>query len=177
MSIVPRLLSTLGLSVLVSCSSQDRSCVNDRQVVLRAEAVTEAFKRADAPAIVDMMYPTVVKAAGGRDKYIAVAEEAMTEMSAKGLMIDHYTIGQPTKTYRAGDKFVCFFPSEMIASRKEVRLRSLGYLVAVYDRKASTEWTFLDSTAFRKNPSLLREIFPELPAGVQTPPTGIERLQ
>lgn len=145
--------------------------------MVRAEAVTEAFKRSDVPAIVDMMYPKVVAATGGRDKNIAIAGAALTETSAKGLKIDQYTLGQPTKTYRAGDKFVCFIPSETIASTKEVRLRSRGYLVAVYDRKASSEWTFLDSSAFRKNPSLLREIFPELPASVETPPTGIERIR
>lgn len=176
MRAVAWLLSTLGLAVMAGCSSQDRSCIKDRQVMVRAEAVTEAFKRSDVPAIVDMMYPKVVEATGGRDKYIALADAVLTEMSSKGLKIDHYTLGQPSKTYRAGDKFVCFFPTEMIASRQEVRVRSRGYLVAVYDRKASSEWTFLDSAAFRKNPSLLREIFPELPAGVETPPTGTERL-
>lgn len=173
---VARLLTTLGLSLVVGCTSQDRSCEKDRQVMVRAEAVVEAFKRSDMPAMVDLMYPVVVEATGGRSKYIALGEAALLEVSAKGLKIDQYTLGSPTKTYRAGDKFVCFFPSEMIASVKETRVRSRGYLVAVYDRKASSEWTFLDSTAFRKNPSLLRELFPELPAGVQTPPTGNERL-
>ena len=170
------LVSTM-LCAVFGCSSKDVTCERDKQKLLaKAESVTEAFKHADTQMIVDMMYPAVVKSLGGREQTIAVADQAMTEATARGLRLDRFSLGQPTKTYHDGKKSLCFIPREMIMSMGATKTRNIGYLVAIHDTKESPDWTFLDSNVFRKNPGLLRQMFPGLPADVAQPPSRNEPM-
>ena len=170
------LVSTL-LCAASGCSSKDVTCERDKQKLLaRAETVTNAFKHADAQTIVDMMYPAVVRSLGGRANTIAIADQATAEAVARGLRLDRFSLGLPTKTYHDGKKSLCFIPREMIMSLGATKTRNLSYLVAIHDAKESTDWTFLDSNVFNKNPRLLRQMFPGLPADVEQPPSRNEPM-
>ena len=171
------LLVSIVLCAVSGCSSKDVTCERDKQKLLaRAESVTEAFKHADAQTIVDMMYPAVVRSLGGREKTIAIADQATAEMAARGLRLDRFSLGQPTKTYHDGKKSLCFIPREMDMSMGATKTRNLGYLVAIHDVKESPDWTFLDSNVFNKNPRLLRQMFPGLPPDVEQPPSRNEPM-
>jgi hypothetical protein len=177
MRTVRLLLVSIVLCTVFGCSSKDVTCERDKQNLLaRAESVTEAFNRADAQTIVDMMYPTVVRSLGGRERTIATADQATAEMAARGLRLDRFSLGQPTKTYHDGKKSLCFIPREMIMSMGTTKTRNIGYLVAIHDVKESPDWTFLDSNVFNKNPRLLWQMFPGLPPDVEQPPSRNEPM-
>jgi hypothetical protein len=65
----------------------------------------------------------------------------------------------------------------MEVSIKEVRLRALGYLMAVWDPNGPHKWTYLDSDGFQSKPTLMRQLFPGLPEDVQPPPVQTERVR
>ena len=165
------------LGAAFGCSSKSVTCERDKQKILaRAESVTEAFRQSDTQTIVDMMYPAVVRSLGGRQKMIAIADQATTEAAARGLTLDRFSFGPPTRTYHDGNKSLCFIPREMNMSMGATKIRNLGYLVVIHDAKESPEWTFLDSNVFNKNPRLLRQMFPGLPADVEQPPSRNEPM-
>ena len=165
------------LCAVFGCSSKDVTCERDKQKLFaKAESVTEAFRHADTQTIVDMMYPTVVRSLGGRERTIAIADQATAEMVARGFRLDRFSLGQPTKTYHDGKKSLCFIPREMIMSMGATTTRNLGYLVAIHDGKESPDWTFLDSNVFNKNPRLLRQMFPGLPLDIEQPPSRNEPM-
>jgi hypothetical protein len=172
--------ASLILALLASswCSAEERTCQQDQVVILaRAQSMNEAFARADGKAIVDMMYPVIVRATGGPARYVSVAQRALKEMAAEGAAFSGFKFGHFTKTYHDGKRSLCFLPKESHITIKGNEIRTVGYLVAIYDPVESQQWTFLDSDAFRKNPTLLKQLFPGLPADLVPPPAFSERVQ
>jgi hypothetical protein len=173
----------LAAALLMACALQahaqmGRTCQQDREKVLsRATALSDAFKRFEVRPVVDMMYPPIVEAFGGRDKYVALGEAGMAQLVSEGMKVERLSLGEPTKTYRDGPRSICFVPKEMVLSFFHGGAVSRGYLVAIHDPRVSPEWTFLDSDAFKRNPDLMRKLFPGLPADVQTPPVVNERVR
>jgi hypothetical protein len=168
--------------LLLSCANAQaqmgRTCQQDRDKVLsRAMALSDAFRRLEVRPVVEMMYPPVVEAFGGREKYVALGEAAMAQLFAEGMKVERLNLGEPTKTYRDGPRSICFVPKEMVLSFFHGGVVSRGYLVAIHDARVSPEWTFLDSDAFKREPGLMRKMFPGLPDDVQTPPVMSERVR
>lgn len=143
----------------------------------RATALSDAFKRQEVRPVVDMMYPPIVEAFGGREKYIAIGEAAMAQLVSEGMKVERLSLGEPTKTYRDGQRSICFVPKDMVLSFFHGGVVSRGYLVAIHDARVSPEWTFLDSDAFKKDPGLMRKMFPGLPNDIETPPVVNERVR
>jgi hypothetical protein len=174
----PALGALLAVAALGAHAQMGRSCQQDREKVLtRAMTMSDAFKRHEVRPVVDMMYPPIIEAFGGREQYIALGETAMAQLVAEGLKVERLSLGEPTRTYRDGARSICFIPKEMVLSFFHGGAVSRGYLVAIHDPRVSPEWTFLDSDAFKRNPDLMRKLFPGLPADVQTPPVVNERVR
>jgi hypothetical protein len=172
------LVLLVGSSACSAALAQERTCKSDEAVVVRgAKALGEATRNTDIETLVNMTYPPLVEMAGGRKKLVSATTASMAQMKAGDLTIEQIEFSSPTQTYRDGRKTICFVPRDMVVSIKDIRVRATGYLMAVWDPNGPGKWMYLDSDGFQRNPTLMRQLFPGLPADVQPPPVFNERLK
>lgn len=154
-----------------TCQTESAELLN------RANAMTSAFTKGDAEAIVAMTDPSLFELAGGKEKLLAVTKQAMDSMKQADYVLEKATLGKPTKTYLANKKAVCFIPKELTMNINGRKGRSVGYLVAIKDEKSGSQWLFLDSAGFQKKPELLWRLVPGLPKKLELPPNFTEVIQ
>ena len=171
MKILLLLLSLLPFSAF---SAEFLPGEEDRLVEL-VKNIGAAYERRDADAIVESTIEPVVVASGGSDAIKIKTRLALEQQHAAGIVIENTSIGRPTTPLSAGRYVLTFIPKVTEMRMPGKRGRSIGFFVAARDSQGS-DWKFMDGAGLRKNPSILRLLFPELPENLALPENRLELL-
>jgi hypothetical protein len=100
----------------------------------------------------------------------------MKALDDMGLKVISDDVGEPTRTYAAGDEEVCFVPRTTVLTVDAQTVRSLTFMIAIR-QVGGTQWRYIDGAAMQAMPELLRQLLPDLQTDVPLPPVSVERLQ
>src|SRR5205814_9328484 len=82
-------------------------------LVAQAQEVNDAFRRRDFGRMVDLTYPKVIAAAGGRDKMISALAQGLKEMESEGVSVLSSTAGSPTQIVHVSDWIYATVPTTL----------------------------------------------------------------
>lgn len=139
-------------------------------------SLLSTFARGDTDAMIARTHPSVKRFAGGDAAYAKAARDAMKTLDDMGVKVIRDDVGEPTRTYAAGDEEVCFVPRTTVFTVDAQTVRSLAFMVAIR-HVGETQWRYIDGAAMQTMPELLRQLLPDLQPDVPLPPVSVERLQ
>lgn len=142
----------------------------------QATMLLNATKLGEADIIIAKTHASVKKMAGGDEAFAAMTRKAVSQLMAMQVKYNETTIGEPTKTYEAGDEIVCFLPVRMILQFDKTKMLSQGFLVSIRS-KSGGDWTFFDSADLREDKTLLAKLLPQLPKRVSLPENSIKEIK
>ena len=117
---------------------------NYPSLVAQAQEVNDAFRRRDFGRMVDMTYPKVIEAAGGRDKMIASLAKGMREMEAEGVTVLSSTAEAPTQIVHVSEWIYAVVPTTLKVKAQTGIFKTESSMIGVsFDRGAN--WTFIDA--------------------------------
>jgi hypothetical protein len=126
----------------------------------------------DHETIVSLLYPEMVKAAGGREKMVQMLKAEDDKNQAAGVKIESLDLEAPEFVH-TGSKFrVGFVTSTMVAKVNDVRIRSKSFFVA-FAQLGTRKWHLVDGT--KMTDAQFRQLFSGLPTNVKLP--AVERTQ
>lgn len=165
-------------SILFTSAFGATSCQADwPEISKRVNVMYTAFAKQDIGPTVEMTDTSIIGLIGGREKFVALSKQAVSQMNLSGTVVEKHSVGQPSKTYMAETKSVCFIPVEMIMSIKGNKGRAISYLVAINRNTPGSQWLFLDGNGFKKRPEMLQQLIPGLPKDIQLPPVQVEAIK
>ncbi|WP_127564192.1 hypothetical protein [Stenotrophomonas indicatrix] len=138
-------------------------------------SLLSTFARGDTEAMIARSHPSVKHFAGGDEAYAKATRDAMKALDDMGLKVISDDVGEPTRTYAAGDEEVCFVPRTTVFTLNAQTVRSLTFMVAIRPA-GGTQWRYIDGAAMPAMPELLRQLLPELQPDVPLPPVSVEPL-
>ena len=139
-------------------------------------SLLSTFARGDTDAMIERTHPSVKRFAGGDAAYVKATRETMKALDDMGLKVISDDVGEPTRTYAAGDEEVCFVPRTTVLTVDAQTVRSLTFMIAIR-QVGGTQWRYIDGAAMQAMPELLRQLLPDLQTDVPLPPVSVERLQ
>ena len=116
--------------------------------------------------VLDLMYPQLVEAGGGRDKMLRGFKEIMGKMTQDGFKFEAVEIGQPTEPVAGGSQLFAVVPQTVRVSSPKIKIESASYLLAISGDQGKS-WTFLDGSGI--TPAAISQFFPEFPASLKLP--------
>jgi len=138
-------------------------------------SLLSTFARGDTDAMIERSHPSVKRFAGGDEAYAKATRDAMKALDDMGLKVISDDVGEPTRTYAAGDEEVCFVPRTTVFTTDAQTVKSLTFMVAIR-QVGGTQWRYIDGAAMQAMPELLRQLLPDLPRDVPLPSVSVEQL-
>ncbi|MDV3515544.1 hypothetical protein [Stenotrophomonas sp. C1657] len=138
-------------------------------------SLLSTFARGDTDAMIERTHPSVKRFAGGDAAYAKAARDAMKALDDMDLRVISDEVGEPTRTYTAGDEEVCFVPRATVFTADAQTVKSLTFMVAIRPA-GGTQWRYIDGAAMQAMPELLRQLLPDLPRDVPLPSVSVEQL-
>jgi hypothetical protein len=135
--------------------------------VTLAQEVNDAFRRRDFARMVDLTYPKVIEAAGGRDKMVAALTKGVKEMEAEGVVVLSSTAGSPTQIVQAGGSVYAVVPTTLKVKAQDGVFQTEGSMIGISKDSGAT-WTFIDAGG--KDRSQLKSLLPEVAGKLNLPP-------
>jgi hypothetical protein len=108
-----------------------------------AEESSAALANRDYARVVDLMYPTLVEIAGGRNKMIHLLREDSENGKENGNGILTIEVNEPKELVTAGKKQFAIVPVTMRADVPEVSVRTKSFYIAISSDRGRT-WAFID---------------------------------
>lgn len=136
-------------------------------LVTLAQEVNDAFRRRDFARMVDLTYPKVIEAAGGRDKMVAALTKGVKEMEAEGVVVLSSTAGSPTQIVQAGGSVYAVVPTTLKVKAQDGVFQTEGSMIGISKDSGAT-WTFIDAGG--KDRSQLKSLLPEVAGKLNLPP-------
>jgi hypothetical protein len=134
-----------------------------------------AFQKGDLDAMLKKTHKSIYNLCP-KDVFDAGIKKEFKKLLATGIKIENYEVGKPGDLYPAGDEEVCFFPTTATMTINNLRIRSIGYIIAI--RKTGTEeWRYLDGAGFKKDNKLLWVCLPKLTKNIKLPPNFIDSIK
>lgn len=140
---------------------------NYPNLVAQAQEVNDAFRRRDFARMVDMTYPKVVEAAGGRDQMLASFTKEMKEMEAEGVTVLSSTAGAPTQIIHISGSVYAVIPTTLKVKAKDGVFQTEGSMIGI-SSDGGTKWTFIDAGG--KDQKQLKSILPDAVDKLNLPP-------
>jgi len=168
------LLVLFALSSLPTWSAELSTDEQTSLVGLVTRAVT-AYESGDAETIVELTFEPLVTAAGGPDAFRLITKQAIAQQRTMGLSIEGITVGKPGELITAGQYTLCFIPKVTAIRTAKRSGKSTSFMVAVRNTE-NPRWKFIEGAGLRKNPQVLKLLFPELPDDVSLPEYKVEFL-
>ena len=145
----------------------------DAQVVVaQATAYREAAAKGDADKFLQLTHPAVFTLFGGKEPFEAATRLALKSLAGSNV-IEKATFGVPAELHVAGQEEICCVPFVQVARAGDIRIRVESFFIAVRP-VGKADWKFIDAAGLRKQPEVLRQLFPGLPEKVVTPPNKVE---
>lgn len=94
--------------------------------------------------MVDLTYPKVIEAAGGRDKMIAALDKGMKEMESEGVSVLSSTAGAPIQVVHVQKWIYAVVPTNLKVKAKDGVFRTESSMIGVSSDQGA-HWTFIDA--------------------------------
>jgi hypothetical protein len=136
-------------------------------LVAQAQEVNDAFRRRDFARMVDLTYPKVVAAAGGRDKMIAALAKGLKEMEAEGVVVLSSTAAAPKQIVHVSGWIYAVVPTTLKVKAQDGIFQTESSMIGLSSDNGDN-WTFIDAGG--KDHTQLKSVLPapadklELPA-------------
>lgn len=131
------------------------------------EEIGRATLAGDMDTVIDMTYPAVTDAIGGRRKALAVMEKLTKDMKANGLAFASYDAGEPGEFQTEGDNTFSIVPTRLEISGVDVRIVTNNYVLGI-SRNGGRSWTFIEGSGL-KDKKAAAKVLPKLPATLRLP--------
>lgn len=132
-----------GQSPVADSSSAGQS-ENYPALVAQAQEVNDAFRRRDFARMVDMTYPKVVEAAGGRDKMISALAKGLKEMETEGVVVLASTAAAPTQIVHVSGWIYAVVPTSLKVKAKDGVFQTESSMIGLSSDNGAN-WTFIDA--------------------------------
>ena len=139
---------------------------NYPNLVAQAQEVNDAFRRRDFARMVDLTYPKVIEAAGGRDKMVAALAKGMKEMEAEGVVVLSSTAGAPTQIVHASGKIYAVLPTTLKVKAQDGVFQTESSMIGISSDNGAT-WTFIDAGG--KDQNQLKKLLPDAASKLNLP--------
>ena len=136
-------------------------------LVAQAQEVNDAFRRRDFAKMLDMTYPKVVEAAGGRDRMLSSFTREMKEMEAEGVVVLSSTAGFPTQIIHVSGSIYAVLPTTLKVKARDGIFQTEGSMIGI-SSDGGKNWTFIDAGG--KDQKELRSILPDVVDKLNLPP-------
>jgi hypothetical protein len=113
-------------------------------LLARAQEVNDAFRRRDFARMVDLTYPKVIEAAGGRDKMIAALAKGMKEMETEGVSVLSSTAEAPIQIVHVSEWIYAVVPTTLKVKAKDGIFKTESSMIGVSSDRG-VNWTFIDA--------------------------------
>ena len=140
---------------------------NYPNLVAQAQEVNDAFRRRDFARMLDMTYPKVVEASGGRDRMLSSFTREMKEMEAEGVVVLSSTAGFPTQIIRVSGSIYAVLPTTLKVKARDGIFQTEGSMIGI-SSDGGKNWTFIDAGG--KDQKQLRSILPDVVDKLNLPP-------
>ena len=129
---------------VVATPSPAATVENYPSLVGQAQEVNDAFRRRDFGRMVDLTYPKVIEAAGGRDKMIVALAKGMKEMETEGVSVLSSTAEAPTQIVHVSEWIYAVVPTTLKVKAQTGTFKTESSMIGISpDRGAN--WTFIDA--------------------------------
>jgi hypothetical protein len=152
-----------GQSPAVPSSGQSE---NYPTLVAQAQEVNDAFRRRDFGRMVDLTYPKVIEAAGGRDKMVAALAKGMKEMEAEGVVVLSSTAGAPTQIVHSSGSIYAVLPTTLKVKAQDGVFQTESSMIGISSDSGAT-WTFIDAGG--KDQNQLKNLLPDAASKLNLP--------
>jgi hypothetical protein len=125
-------------------ASQATTSENYPALVAQAQEVNDAFRRRDFARMVDMTYPKVVEAAGGRDKMISALAKGLKEMETEGVSVLASTAAAPTQIVHVSGWIYAVVPTSLKVKAKDGVFQTESSMIGLSSDNGAN-WTFIDA--------------------------------
>jgi hypothetical protein len=113
-------------------------------LVAQAQEVNDAFRRRDFARMVDLTYPKVIAAAGGRDKMIAALAKGLKEMEAEGVVVLSSTAAAPKQIVHVSGWIYAVVPTTLKVKAQDGIFQTQSSMIGLSSDNGAS-WTFIDA--------------------------------
>jgi hypothetical protein len=113
-------------------------------LLAQAQEVNDAFRRRDFGRMVDLTYPKVIEAAGGRDKMVASLAKGMKEMEVEGVTVLSSTAEAPTQIVHASEWIYAVVPTTLRVKAQTGTFKTESSMIGISSDHGA-HWTFIDA--------------------------------
>jgi hypothetical protein len=132
-----------GITPLPS-DSPAASTENYPALLAQAQEVNDAFRRRDFGRMVDLTYPKVVAAAGGRDKMVAALAKGLQEMETDGVTVLSSTAAAPIQIVHVSNWIYAVVPTTLKVKAKDGVFQTESNMIGI-SSDSGAHWTFIDA--------------------------------
>jgi hypothetical protein len=153
--------------VIAAVYARDPTSTERSQIEAAMRSFNAAFIDQDAEATAAQTHPKFLETFGGRESYVKLLKEIYLSRGSFRASI----ISQSVSAGRiivAGQYELCVVDELTVHMSGGRRFHTKGYALAVRT-SPSGQWRFIGGNAFREDPSLLRDLFPEIPPSFSLP--------
>jgi len=113
-------------------------------LVAQAQEVNDAFRRRDFARMVDLTYPKVIEAAGGRDRMVSALTKGMKEMETEGVVVLSSTAGAPTQIIHVSGSVYAVLPTTLKVKAQDGVFQTESSMIGI-SSDGGASWTFIDA--------------------------------
>lgn len=134
-------------------------------IVERVQEMNNATITGDFAKVVDLTYPKIVEAMGGRDKMLSSTEAVMKAMKAKGIELRSCTPSTPSDPVKSGSELFVVAPFVMDLKIPGGRLLQKTFVIGI-SGDTGKSWSFANGDLDR---TILKQLVPSLPEALKLP--------
>lgn len=158
-----------SFSLLLSASGEDRA----EAVAMDIQKLGEAIKNNQLDRVIEMTYPPILEAMGGKEKALAALREFMDSAEAASFKVQGFEVHHPL-TFLEGDELdYVIVPFSTVMEVRELTIRASGYQLGV-KKKAAADWKFVDGE--KLDDEMFDTYFPDFPDRSKLPQVTKELL-
>ena len=158
---------TLAVIFVTQSFAGESMSDQERKAILKvADDAKKAMLAKDHEVLVGMLYPEMVKAAGGRERIIQILKAEDAKNEAAGFVVESLEFAA-SGTMHTGSEFkLTFVTSTLVGKMGATKLESKSFQVA-FSPLSAERWYLLDGTQLTMEQ--FRQVFRGFPADLQLP--------
>src|SRR2546423_11734141 len=156
MKLVCLAISCLSLLISIGChrspqretqsvtASSSVTPENYPSLAARTKEITDAFTNKDYQKVLDLTFPKVIEAGGGRDKMMVTMQKEIKGMETEGVVMLSTTAASPTNFVHDAGSIYAVVPISMKMKAQNGVYQTEGTLIAI-SSDGGINWTFIDA--------------------------------
>ena len=117
--------------------------------------------------MIELTYPKVIEAAGGRNKMVSELAKGIKEMEAEGVVVLSSTVGAPTQIVHVAGSVYAVLPTTLKVKAQAGVFQTEGSMIGISSDNGAN-WTFIDAGG--KARSQLKSLLPDAADKLNLPP-------